>query len=534
MNRSKIIPLFLLPLALFSCASPQVASSSTGKSEPSITVSSTDKTGSQPSSVASADQSILVKEITLNKTSITLQAGQNFALVATISPANATNKKLVFSSSNKKVATVSRDGRISAVSEGDSIILVASEDGNANASCYVHVEGSVAASSISPATQEILVQEITLNETSVTLQEGESFDLVATISPANATNKKLVFTSSNTEAVTVSQDGRIFAASAGYSLVIVLSEDGNASASCYVRVQGIVAVSGVKLNKSSATLEEGKTLQLYETVSPSDANNKQVSWTSSNPNVADVSSSGLVSALSVGKATITVTTADGGFTATCAISVVEKENFSYVVGDTAFSLYTKTSTYSSSTYLHIVTPITNTGNVNIYLNSASYDIYDANENPLMSINQYYSKETPSILAPGETGYFTIDKTYDSEVLTGLKIVDHITITNAKNYKTKRYTLSNISFSIDNYGYLKATGKVKNETDEEGSTIDSIHIVLFDQNGNYLNTLSCLLPAELATGQEAIFQATTLYLCDIADVSQIGNYVACGEFRQLVL
>ena len=436
MNRSRIIPLFLLPLALFSCASPQVASSSTGKSEPSITVSSTVKTGSQPSSVASADQSILVKEITLNKTSITLQ-------------------------------------------------------------------------------------------------EGESFDLVATISPANATNKKLVFSSGNKECATVSQNGRISAVAAGYSLILVVSEDGNASASCYVRVQGIVTVSGVKLNKESVTLEEGKTLQLYETVSPSDANNKQVSWTSSNPNVADVSSSGLVSALSVGEATITVTTADGGFTATCAISVVEKENFSYEIGYITYSFYVNESSYLKTKYLHLITPVTNTGNVNIYLSSATYDIYDSNDNPLMSINEYFARETPSILAPGETGYFTVDRTYDLDVVEGIRVTGLANIKNAKNYNTKRYTLSNITFSVDkNYG-VKATGKVKNDTSEEGSTIDSIHVVLFDQEGKYCVTLTCLLPAALAPGQEAIFEATSLYDNSITDVSQIGNYVAYGEFLQFV-
>ena len=358
--------------------------------------------------------------------------------------------------------------------------------------------------------------------------------MVASIYPANATNKNLVYSSSNQDCVSVDQNGHIVAVKAGYSLVVVLSQDGNANASCYVSVSGIVAVAGVSLNKESATLEEGQTLQLRETISPYNANDKSVTWSSSNPNVASVSSSGLVTALSVGEADITVTTTDGGYSATCSLNVVEKENFAFEVGDTAFTVYTKQSSFLTSHYLHIITPITNTGNVNIYLNSASYDIYDANENPLMSVSQYFCDEVPSILAPGETGYFTVDRTYSEEVLEGLSIVPHISIKNAKSYKLKRYTLSNIAFSLDSYGYPKAIGKVKNELNEEGSTLDSVHIVLFDQDGNYLVTLSDVMDSALASGEEAVFEATTLYCCDISDANQIGDYVAFGEFYQLVL
>ena len=85
--------------------------------------------------------------------------------------------------------------------------------------------------------------------------------------------------------------------------------------------QDPVAVTGVSLNKTSETLSAGTTTQLTATVTPSNATNKAVTWTSSNTNAVTVSSSGLVTAVAVGNSTITVRTADGGFTATCAITV---------------------------------------------------------------------------------------------------------------------------------------------------------------------------------------------------------------------
>lgn len=85
--------------------------------------------------------------------------------------------------------------------------------------------------------------------------------------------------------------------------------------------QDPIAVTGVSLNKTSDSISAGSTTQLTATVAPANATNKSVTWSSSNTSVATVSNTGLVSAKAEGSATITVTTADGGFTATCAITV---------------------------------------------------------------------------------------------------------------------------------------------------------------------------------------------------------------------
>ena len=86
-----------------------------------------------------------------------------------------------------------------------------------------------------------------------------------------------------------------------------------------------VHVTGVELNESSATLEPEGTLQLTATITPENATDKRVTWSSSDTTIATVSNEGLVTALAEWDATITVTTRDGGFTDTCAIAVSDAE-----------------------------------------------------------------------------------------------------------------------------------------------------------------------------------------------------------------
>lgn len=97
---------------------------------------------------------------------------------------------------------------------------------------------------------------------------------------------------------------------------------------------GPVAVTGVSLDHNSASIDLGDTLQLTETVTPANATDKSVTWSSSNTAVATVDSSGLVTAVSVGNATITVTTTDGGYTDTCAVAVSPVTYVDYVQTDT--------------------------------------------------------------------------------------------------------------------------------------------------------------------------------------------------------
>ena len=166
------------------------------------------------------------------------------------------------------------------------------------------------------------VTGVSLNKTSTTIEKGKSETLTATVAPSNATNKSVTWSSSNTNVATVS-NGVVTAKSAGTATITVKTADGSKTATCKVTVKNpTVSVTGVSLNKTSTTIETGKSETLTATVTPSNATNKSVTWSSSNTNVATVSN-GVVTAKSVGTATITVKTADGSKTATCTITVPE-------------------------------------------------------------------------------------------------------------------------------------------------------------------------------------------------------------------
>lgn len=118
------------------------------------------------------------------------------------------------------------------------------------------------------------------------------------------------------------------AVSGHMQLVLYASSSGKFAAIDNVKITtsapaGPVAVTGVTLDKTSASVEAGQTLQLTATVAPTNADNKNVSWSSNNPTVANVDQNGLVTAYSAGNATITVTTEDGSKTATCTVTVTE-------------------------------------------------------------------------------------------------------------------------------------------------------------------------------------------------------------------
>ena len=151
---------------------------------------------------------------------------------------------------------------------------------------------------------------------------GETQTLTATVSPSNATNKTVTWSSSNTSVATVSSSGVVSAKAAGSATITVKTNDGNKTATCKVTVTtATIAVTSVSLNKSSLSMTVGETQTLTATVLPTNATNKTVTWSSSNTSVATVSSSGTVTAKTAGSATITVTTNDGGKFATCSITV---------------------------------------------------------------------------------------------------------------------------------------------------------------------------------------------------------------------
>ena len=165
------------------------------------------------------------------------------------------------------------------------------------------------------------VASITLNRSSLTLDIGETYTFIATVNPSNATNKKVTWSSSNGSIASVS-NGKVTARSAG--TVTITAKAGNKTASARVTVlEDEIDVTRVTINKSSFTLDIGETYTLRATVTPSNATNKKVTWSSSNSNIASVSSSGRVTAKRAG--TVTITAKAGNKSDTVKVTVLEED-----------------------------------------------------------------------------------------------------------------------------------------------------------------------------------------------------------------
>ena len=234
-----------------------------------------------------------VTNITLSSESISLVEGDSETLTATVSPSNATNKKVIWTSTDGSIASVD-NGRVTALKPGNTTIKAKSDDGGKTATCQVTVKAEV-----------YNVESVSLDKTNITLTEGDSKTLTATVYPDNATNKNVSWRSSNTSVATVN-NGVVTAIKAGTATITVTTEDGGKTATCQVTVKAKqINVTSIKIDQNSVHLKEGESILLTVTVYPSNATNKNVNWTSSNVKVASVSSEGKVTAIKSGVATIT-------------------------------------------------------------------------------------------------------------------------------------------------------------------------------------------------------------------------------------
>ena len=254
---------------------------------------------------------IPVTAISFDKTEVAMNPENKEVLTATIAPENASNKTIVWTSSDESIATV-KDGEVTALKVGEAVITATSEDGGKKATCKVVVSA-----------KHIPVSSVTLDKEDVSLILEDKMTLTATITPDNASNKTIVWTSSDESIATV-KDGEVTALKVGEAVITAKSADGDKKASCKVTVNAKpVPVTGVSLNKQKARVFINDELTLTATVAPEDATNKTLVWTTSNALVATVKN-GVVKGISVGEADITVKTEDGNHSATCKVSVTEE------------------------------------------------------------------------------------------------------------------------------------------------------------------------------------------------------------------
>ena len=246
------------------------------------TVTATAEGKSGTCAVTVKAKAVNVTEVTLDKTELTLTEGETETLTATVRPDNADNRNVTWSSDKTEIATVDGAGKVTAVKAGEAVVTVTTEDGGKTATCKVTVKAKA-----------VNVTEVTLDKTELTLTEGETETLTATVKPDNADNRKVTWSSDKT-------------------------------ATCKVTVKAkVVPVTGVDVKPWSVTIGANGTTKLTCTVAPSNATNRNVRWESDNPSVATVDSDGNVRAVSAGVAKVSAVTEDGGFRSGCTVTVKE-------------------------------------------------------------------------------------------------------------------------------------------------------------------------------------------------------------------
>lgn len=263
------------------------------------------------SSVTNIVGKTLAKNITIDKTTVSLKATETVALVATVLPETTTDKVVTWKSDNEAVATVDANGVVTAIAVGEANITATTTDGtNLSASCKVTVIPTLA-------------ETITLNQTAVSLKATETAELSVNILPATTTNKTVTWKSQNEAVATVDANGVVTAIAVGETTITVTTADGsNLSATCKVTVEQTFA-NFISLDKTSISLKATQSETLKATILPATTTNQAVTWKSDNEAIATVDANGMVTAIAVGETTITATTTDGSnLSASCKVTVI--------------------------------------------------------------------------------------------------------------------------------------------------------------------------------------------------------------------
>ena len=263
-----------------------------------------------------------------------------------------------------------------------------------------------------PEPEEIKVESIALNIQNITLEVGETTTLQATIIPDNATNKNVTWNSDNTDVATVN-NGAVTAVGEGTANITVTTQDGNKTATCRITVlpkeepeqpdpePEEIKVESIALNIQDITLEVGETTTLQATITPSDATNKNVTWSSDNTDVATVNN-GVVTAVGEGTANITVTTQDGNKTATCRVTVIKEVE--EIISTISYNIteLTNKNVIASITFNKNDVTITNNEGSNQYIfdknGEFTFEYVDAEGNTGTNIAKvnWIDKEVPEI------------------------------------------------------------------------------------------------------------------------------------------
>lgn len=267
--------------------------------------------GPYTASIAALEANIIpLQGINIYSDSSNLYVSYKDTLKLTVTPANATNRNLVYKSSNDSIATVDLNGIVTGKRAGTVTITAQSVESSFTAAKTYHVI-------------YIPVTTLTLDSTSANVFVGSSLQLNAIISPAKASNKGVIWTSSDTTLATVSSTGLISGIRQGNVIIKATSADNPAiAAQTNIHVANVLA-TGLTFQPSPVIIGERDTIRINVSFIPANTSIKKVTWSSSNTALATIDSAGLITAIKQGTLTITANTQDSsGVSAALPVTVV--------------------------------------------------------------------------------------------------------------------------------------------------------------------------------------------------------------------
>lgn len=270
-----------------------------------------------------APEEVPVSSVSLDQASVEMAVGDVIRLSATVLPSDATDKSVKWSSSNTSVASVD-GGNVVALAEGNTTITATA--GEKTATCSVTVKKKI-----------VHVTSVELNKTKLSLVEGDTETLTATVKPIDATDKTVTWSTSDASIAEV-EDGVVVTKQEGKATITATA--GTKSATCKVDVaKRVIPVESIELNKTELALHKGESETLTVTVKPDDATDKTVRWSCSDPYIVEVDQAGKITAMNGGSATVIATVGDKE--ASCVVTVtvpvesitLDKTELSMLEGD---------------------------------------------------------------------------------------------------------------------------------------------------------------------------------------------------------
>ncbi len=293
--------------------------------------------GLTASDEAPPSDEVIETELQLSTYSLTMNVGEEQNITATVLPENATYKNVTWNSINPGIATVD-NGNVKAISPGNTIITVKTSKVGITKNINVKVNGET------NPTNKIEVSKINISNPNIELYVGDTSSINYSIEPENATNKKISFNTSDKNIAGFNNEGKIVGVRSGTATISLKSSNGVEATINVTVKEKPIDVTKVKISKSSITIDKGTDTTIDAHVIPTNATNKDITWSSSNEKIATVNN-GKITGIDVGEATIKATSSNGK-EATCKVTV--KEPYDKPIVDN-YPQYQTIASYSSDT-----------------------------------------------------------------------------------------------------------------------------------------------------------------------------------------